>query len=142
MAKGDILLECLSGNFNRSVSTFYYLCLFLLMMLCFLANLIAFHICWSPPLIINMYVCVYIYVYVYIYIYSRICVCFDYTVVSLSRSVVSTRQVFWSHIIYILCCLSEHRLACDCTFLKEKEKKTFPLTSAQGLSNFLSGVLV
>ena len=67
--------------------------------------------------------CVYIYMCMYIYIYSRICVCFDYTVVSLSRSVVSTRQVFWSHIIYILCCLSEHRLACDCTFLKEKEKK-------------------
>ena len=121
MAKGDILLEYLSGNFNRSVSTFYYLCLFLLMlsrvrlyqlirllhpwdfpgksagvdchfllqgifptqesnlglphcrqmlyhlshqgsllfmMLCFLPNLIAFHICWSPPLNINMYVCV------------------------------------------------------------------------------------
>ena len=60
IAKGDVLLEYLSDNFNRSVSTFSYLCLFPLRMLCFFANLIAFHICWSPLLNINMCVCVYI----------------------------------------------------------------------------------
>lgn len=52
MTKGVILeyIYITYDNFNKSVSTFYYLCFFSIKMLCFLMNLIIFIICWSLTL--------------------------------------------------------------------------------------------